>query len=141
MLEKDFSLNLVSIIIPSYNSSRTICRCLQSVIRQTYRDIEIVVIDDGSIDGSSYLIDDLLLKVNKKTIIHKPKNEGVELARRSGISMASGKYVLFLDADDILPDNAVEILVDSALRHDADLVLGGVQKFVTLFELRTKWSR
>lgn len=131
---------MVSIIIPSYNSSRTIRRCLRSVIRQTYRNIEIVVVDDGSIDGSSSLIDDLLSKVNKKTIIHRPKNEGVELARLLGISMASGKYVLFLDADDILPDDAVEILVKTALKHDADLVQGGVQTFVTFLGMKLKLS-
>ena len=131
---------MVSIIIPSYNSSRTIRRCLQSVIRQTYRNIEIVVVDDGSTDGSSSMIDELLDEVEKKVIIHKQENEGVEKTRLKGINVSNGKYVLLLDADDILPDNAVDILVNTSLKYGADLVQGGMQTFVTLLGHKIKLS-
>ena len=97
-----------SVIIPIYNAEATLKRCIDSVLKQTYPNIEIVIVDDGSTDGSGALCD-AYLTYDGISVVHKV-NEGVCIARNFGIQKASGDYILFLDSDDYLDENVCEIL-------------------------------
>jgi len=112
---------LVSVIIPVYNAEKYIGACIQSVIRQTYREIEIIVVNDGSSDQSATIIeryrrlDDRIFYIDKQ-------NEGLPVARRTGIDNAHGKYIQHLDSDDTLIEEAIENLVRRAEETSADIV-------------------
>lgn len=112
---------LVSVIIPVYNSETYLEACIQSVVSQTYSCIEIIIVNDGSTDGSTEIIDRLTRFNNRIIAIHK-LNEGPALARKRGAERASGKYIQFLDSDDTLLDDAVELLVERAETTSADIV-------------------
>lgn len=122
---------MVSVIIPVYNAQRTIRRCLKSIIDQTFQDIEIVVIDDGSTDDSLNIVERMLQ--SNDIIVRKPRNEGLEMARRSGITASHGEFVSFVDADDYLEKDAIEKMVNAMHSYDADLVQCGSRVFVTCF--------
>ena len=113
----------VSIIIPAYNMDQYIERCIKSCIAQSYKNIEIIVVNDGSVDNTYQEIEKLKAEDDRILLIRK-KNEGVTLAREDGIKHSSGDYIFFLDGDDFLPKNAIENLVNKAISNDADIVLG-----------------
>lgn len=115
---------IVSVIIPVYNCKKYIEKCLHSVINQTYSDIEIIVIDDGSNDGTGILVDRLVQDIQYAKVFHQ-ENQGVSAARNYGLKKASGKYILFVDGDDYLGDNYVEKLVSAAEKNDSELVICG----------------
>lgn len=102
---------LISIIIPVYNTHEYIKRCIDSVLFQTYKNIELIVINDGSTDGSAEILDDIK-KNNPKIIVIHQNNCGVSVARNKGLDLVSGKYVCFLDSDDWLTEDAVEFLYE-----------------------------
>ena len=116
----------VSIIIPVYNAERTLERCIGSVLRQTYPDVEAVLVDDASTDRSR----DILHRYRKDNpcirIVEHERNQGSMLARHNGCMAATGEYILFLDADDELTSDAVQRLVEA--RGDADIVCGSILK-------------
>ena len=114
---------LVSIIIPIYNVEEYLQDCLNSLINQTYRKIEIILIDDGSTDRSSNIYSQFLTYTNIKVI--KQKNQGVSNARNNGIKVAKGEYIIFIDPDDIVSDRFVEILVATIEKSNTDLVYSG----------------
>lgn len=126
-------MKTVSIIIPVFNGSRTLQRCLKSVLSQTYPHIEIIVVDDGSTDKSRNLAERLLRKADKKDIITSLKNKGIESARKTGIANAHGDYIAFLDQDDFLEDTAIERMVEAMREYDADLIQCQSNSFLTLF--------
>ena len=92
---------LVSIIIPVYNTENYINMCVKSIVAQTYSNIEIILVDDGSTDASAKLCDDWATKDKRIFVLHQ-RNSGVSAARNSGIEYASGKWIIFVDADDII---------------------------------------
>ena len=112
---------LVSVIIPAYNVEKYIARCLNSACRQTYPYLQIVVIDDGSSDTTFEIIKDFSLNDDRIIAVHK-ENGGVSSARNLGLSMAEGEYIAFLDSDDELEANAIEVLVGDMEETKADLV-------------------
>lgn len=112
---------LFSVIIPVYNAEKYIDECISSVISQTFDDFEIIVVDDGSTDGTSLKLDDLEYANRQVSVLHGP-NQGLLLARRKGLKHASGEYVVFLDADDYLRKDALAVLADSIDESDADIV-------------------
>ena len=114
----------VSVIIPVYNMEDTISKCVESILRQTYINIEIILIDDGSID-SSYAKCKLLQEINKNVKVWHTDNQGAGPARNYGIEMASGDFAYFPDADDFLEQNAIEILVNTMNKTESDLVVFG----------------
>lgn len=114
---------LISIIIPVYNSEKYIERCIESVLNQTYQNIEIVIVNDGSIDSSEALIEKYLDK-DKRIIIINQKNCGVSAARNNGIKKSSGKYITFIDSDDYYEDDAIETLYNCIKKTNCDLVRG-----------------
>lgn len=113
----------VSIIIPIYNVEKYLDKCLSSCINQTFGDIEIICINDGSSDNSQLLIDKYALIDSRVRSISKV-NEGVVIARNEGVCRAKGSYIFFLDADDYLSENAIEILYGEIVKYDADFVRG-----------------
>lgn len=102
---------LVSILVPVYNVEKYLERCISSVLNQDFTDYEIIMVDDGSTDNSSFLCDKLCNKNPEKIkVIHK-KNEGLPSARLEGFKNSSGKYIIFLDSDDYLLENAISTFV------------------------------
>lgn len=114
---------LVSVIIPNYNAEEYISACIESVERQTYENIEIIIIDDGSTDSSVQIVSELLDNYNN-LILHTQENQNASIARNEGMKLAKGTYFLFLDSDDILYEDAIANLVASAEKNKADLVIG-----------------
>ena len=115
---------LVSIIVPIYNSEKYLERCICSLTNQTYKNIEIFLIDDGSIDNSPKICDKWSKKDKRIKVIHK-KNGGVNSARNIGIELMKGDYVSFVDSDDCIDSQMIEILVKNMLDFDVDLSICG----------------
>lgn len=107
---KDMRCNLVSIIVPIYKVEKYIKSCVESLLSQDYENIEVILVDDGSPDSSPEIIDTLALKDERIKVIHK-KNEGVSSARNTGIDVAKGEYIMFVDGDDWVDDNYVSYFV------------------------------
>lgn len=110
----------ISIIVPVYNVEKYIKRCIESILNQTYSNLEIILIDDGSIDKSGIICDELKKTDNRILVFHK-KNEGVSSARNIGIKNASGEYLLFIDSDDHLEKNMIEVLYNNLKSNNADI--------------------
>lgn len=111
----------VSIIIPVYNILSFLDKCLESVCDQTYKQLEIILVDDGSTDGSAIVCDRWKLSDNRIKVYHK-KNGGLSDARNYGLSKATGSYIIYLDGDDWIAINAVEKLVYVAQKYHADFI-------------------
>ena len=110
----------VSIIVPVFNVDKYISKCVDSLINQTYKNIEIILVDDGSTDFSSKIIDDYAKKDQRIITIHK-KNGGVSSARNIGLKNSTGEYICFADADDFLMPDYVEYLYILATQNNADI--------------------
>ncbi len=113
---------LVSIVVPVYNVKDYLKKCLDSIIGQTYRRIEIILVDDGSNDGSEKIVDDYSKTDNRIVVIHK-ENGGLSSARNVGIDMAKGDYITFVDSDDFVDSNMIEKMLKEAVDRSADLVI------------------
>lgn len=114
----------ISVIIPVYNMVTYIERCIESVLSQSFNDYEIVLIDDGSTDGSAEICDRYKSKHSNIVVCHQ-KNSGLSLARKTGIDLSSGLYAFFLDSDDWLPySNVLELLFNQVIEYSADFVSG-----------------
>lgn len=114
---------LVSVIIPVYRTEQYLKQCVDSVLSQTYREIEIILVDDGSPDKSGMICDEYAKNDSRVKVIHK-ENGGLSSARNAGLNVSQGKYVLFLDSDDYyLNDNCVAPLVNKAREEECDIVL------------------
>jgi hypothetical protein len=113
--------SLVSVIIPVYNTEAYVKRCLDSITSQTYKNLEIIVVDDGSLDQSGKICEECASQDRRIKLIHKV-NEGSGYARNAGIDIANGEYILLADSDDYLIDNCIERLVNVAQQESADLV-------------------
>ena len=119
-------MNKVSIIIPVYNASSYIEKCVKSVLKQTYKNIEIILINDGSTDNSLEIIKKIS-KENEKVKYYNQKNIGVAKTRNNGIKYSSGEYIMFIDNDDYIDSDYVENFV-KALDKDTDYVFGGYRR-------------
>ena len=98
---------LVSVIIPVYNTEKYLLKCVDSVLAQTYTNIEIILVEDGSPDNCPTLCDEYAKKDSRIKVIHK-KNEGSSLARKTGINNANGEYLAFVDSDDWVEENYIK---------------------------------
>ena len=112
----------VSIIVPVYNVERYLRQCLDSLVNQTYQNIEIICVDDGSTDASSEILTEYALK-NSKVRVIRQENSGLSVARNVGFSFATGKYVMYVDSDDWIDVCTCEKAVFKAEEHAADLVM------------------
>ena len=113
--------SLVSIIVPAYNVQDYIEECIASLCVQTYKNIEIILVDDGSTDKTGDLCDIAMQKDARVKVVHQ-KNGGVVRARKSGLNIARGKYVSFVDSDDWLELNAIETLYNTLIEQEVDVV-------------------
>lgn len=112
---------MISVIVPVYNVKNYIVNCVESIISQTYRDIEIILVDDGSTDGSGEICDDYALKDERIRVIHK-KNGGLSDARNVAIDVAKGQQMTFIDGDDYVHPKMLEILLEKLESRNADIV-------------------
>ena len=112
--------SLISIIVPVYNVELYINKCIESIINQTYNNIEIILVDDGSTDSSGKICDEYKEKDRRIKVIHK-ENGGLSDARNAGISAASGKYITFIDSDDYVDEDYVEILHDLIIKYNVKM--------------------
>lgn len=112
----------VSIIVPIYNVEPYLRQCLDSLVNQTYKNIEIICVDDGSTDASSEILTEYALKSSKVRVIRQ-ENSGLSAARNVGFSFATGKYVMYVDSDDWIDVCTCEKAVFKAEEHAADLVM------------------
>lgn len=117
----------VSIIVSIYNIVDYLSYCLNSLIYQDYQDLEIILVDDGSKDGSSQLCDEVAKSDSRIKVVHKP-NGGLSSARNAGLDIATGKYVLFIDGDDYLTTGAVSTLVAIAEVQKVDFIQFGYEE-------------
>ena len=113
---------LVSIIVPVYNAQNSVARCLESICSQTYQELEIIVLNDGSTDDSLAICEQFRAKDPRIVVVDK-ENEGVSRTRNAGLTLAQGDYIQFVDSDDALDPDYTQNLVQAALEHNADLVI------------------
>lgn len=116
----------VSIIVPVYKVEKFLERCVESIIKQTYQNIEIILIDDESPDECPKMCDQYEIKDNRIKVIHK-KNGGLSDARNAGLDIASGEYIAFVDSDDWIESDFIETLYMNAEREKADISVVGYQ--------------
>ena len=119
----------VSVIVPVYNAENALSRCVSSILDQEYKDLELILLDDGSTDQSPAICDDFAKQDDRVIVIHKP-NSGVSDTRNQGIHQAKGTYIQFLDADDWIPKDSTKMLVRTAQERNADLVVGEFYRVV-----------
>lgn len=113
----------ISIVIPVYKTENFLCRCIESVINQTYKNIEIILVNDGSPDKCGLICNKYKQIDNRIIVIHK-KNEGVSKARNSGMEIVTGDYIYFLDSDDFIDSDTIHILYKHAVETFADIIIG-----------------
>lgn len=112
--------DLISVIVPVYNVEDYLDRCINSIINQTYKNLEIILVDDGSTDSSGIMCDEFALKDNRIRVLHK-KNGGVSSARNAGMDIATGDYIGFVDSDDLLELKMFEILIHNAKNFGVEI--------------------
>lgn len=117
----DLNMPLVSIIIPAYNCERYIHKCIQSIIAQTYSNIEVIIIDDGSTDNSGKICDYFARKDHRIKVVHQ-ENSGPGMARNTGLSYVSGNFLAFIDADDYVSKHYIQKMITLAYNYQADIV-------------------
>lgn len=138
---------LVSIIVPIYNSEKHISKCIKSILSQTYKNFELILINDGSTDNSKKIIEQFKKKDDRIKVINK-ENSGVADTRNLGIKNANGFYIMFIDNDDYIEQNYIETFINANKDENYDIVLGGYKRVNVdnkiLFEEKLKdtyWSK
>jgi len=113
--------DLISIIVPVYNVEKFLSQCIESIINQTYHNLEIILINDGSTDDSGKICDEYAMKDKRIKVIHQ-ENSGVSNARNRGLDVASGEYIAFVDADDWIAEDMYEYMLKKAKKSNAEIV-------------------
>lgn len=112
----------VSVIVPVYNAEKYLKRSIESVINQTYKDLEIIIIDDKSTDNSKKIIQKYASSDNRIRAFFSEINQGVSKSRNIGMKSVSGDYIIFMDADDYIVPNAIEVMMNASNKYNADIV-------------------
>lgn len=126
--------DLISVIVPIYNVEKYLANCVESIIHQTYTNLEIILVNDGSLDRCGEIVDQYSKKDNRIKIIHK-KNSGLADARNAGIDIAQGKYFMFVDSDDYISLDCIEYLYYSLVRTGSDISIGRLKCTALLNEI------
>lgn len=121
------SQELVSVIVPVYKVENYLRKCVDSIIRQTYKNLEIILVDDGSPDGCPKICDDYAVIDSRIRVIHKT-NGGLSDARNAGIEVATGEWIAFIDSDDWVDDRFIATLLEAAITTDSDLAICAYSK-------------
>lgn len=114
----------ISIIVPVYNTDHYLEKCIQSILDQTYKNLEIICIDDGSTDNSGYILDEFANKDQRIRVVHK-QNEGVSIARNVGLKMVTGQWIGFVDSDDYISESMYETMLKANKGQGADIISCG----------------
>lgn len=115
--------DLVSVVVPVYNAQKYLQSCVDSIINQTYRNLEIILVDDGSTDQSGMICDEYADKDERIRVVHK-ENGGAADARNAGLQCVKGEYIVFIDSDDFVHARFIELLLAIAKKKEADIVVG-----------------
>ena len=118
--------SLITIIVPVYNVEKYLRKCIDSILCQTYENLQIIFVDDGSTDGSATICDDYAAKDNRIEVIHKA-NGGLSSARNAGLDIARGDYISFVDSDDYVANDMIEIAYNAITDKNADLCIFGIK--------------
>jgi glycosyltransferase involved in cell wall biosynthesis len=127
----------ISIIVPVYNVEKYLNKCVDSILNQTFKDFELILVDDGSPDNSGAICDQYAKEDTRVRVIHK-ENGGLSSARNAGIEVAQGKFLGFVDSDDYIAEDMYELLYNNILREDADLSVCGIYHVYEGKELEVK---
>lgn len=117
----------VSVIVPIYNVEAELRKCVSSILAQTYKDIEVILVDDGSPDSCSAICDEFARKDNRIVVIHK-ENGGLVNARKSGLEKSTGRFISYVDGDDWIEEDFIQHLVDCQQKYNVDIVAAGFSK-------------
>ena len=117
-------MNKISVIIPVYNVEKFLPQCIESVIKQNYKNLEIICVDDGSTDNCGKILDEYALKDNRIKVIHQ-KNKGLSEARNIALDIASGYWISFVDSDVFLAPDFYDIMLNAAKKNNADVIQCG----------------
>jgi len=118
----------ISVIVPIYNVEKYLRRCIDSIINQSYENLEIILVNDGSLDNSSAVCEEYKKNDNRIIVIHQ-ENKGVSAARNAGIDLHSGKYISFVDSDDWIDRDMIYSLYHNLIKYDADISVCGMRCF------------
>ncbi|MEG0687794.1 MAG: glycosyltransferase family 2 protein [Hungatella sp.] len=118
------SFEIVSVVVPIYNVEKYLRRCIDSIVNQTYKNLDIILVDDGSPDSCGKICDEYQEKFNNIRVIHQ-ENQGLSCARNRGLSVASGSYITFIDSDDWIATDMIESLLQLADKHQAEVAVAG----------------
>lgn len=118
----------ISVIVPVYNVEKYLSRCVKSILRQSYTDFELILVDDGSPDNCPILCDKWAKSDSRIHVIHK-KNGGLSSARNAGIKISIGDYLFFVDSDDVIHPDSLQILASCVHQSDAQIALGRFARF------------
>ncbi|MBE5881053.1 MAG: glycosyltransferase family 2 protein [Lachnospiraceae bacterium] len=121
---------LISVVIPVYNAEKYLKECIESFLRQTYKNLEIIMVDDGSTDASAEIIEDASKKDKRIQYIYQ-KNSGAPAARNNGLDHAKGEYIYLFDADDLVEDDTIQLLFSLAEEQDADIAIGNFRTMLS----------
>ena len=119
---------LISVIVPIYKVESYLRQCVDSILNQTYTNLEVILVDDGSPDNCGAICDEYAAKDARVKVIHKP-NGGLSDARNAGLKIATGDYYYFVDSDDMLPAYSIKTMYDLMHQHNGDMVIGGFERF------------
>ena len=119
----------VSVVIPAYNAEKTLQRARESVLNQTWKNIRVILVDDGSTDGTAGIAREAAGKDKRLTVLCR-ENLGVSSTRNAGLALCEGKYIRFADADDTLPPDSIEKMVLRAEQDGSELVIGGYDQYI-----------
>ena len=119
--------NLVSVIVPIYNVEKYLEKCIESIVNQTYKNLEIILVDDGSPDNCPAICDEWAQKDSRIKVIHK-KNGGLSSARNAGLEVSNGEYISFVDSDDWLDENTFEEVYNNFLKELYQCIEPGPEK-------------
>lgn len=120
MIKAEKSNSLITVIIPVYNVENNISHCIESVLKQTYKNLEILIIDDGSTDNSYNICQKYADKDKRIKVIHQT-NQGIATVRNAGVKLAKGDYLFWIDSDDYIKENIIERLYENLVAYDADI--------------------
>lgn len=132
--------SLISVIIPVYNVRDFLCEAVESVLCQTYKNLEIIIVDDGSTDGGDGICDEFAKKDTRVTVVHQA-NRGLSGARNTGLNMMSGEAVVFLDSDDAYHPDFIKDMVSAMIRENADIVVCKYTCYCTMNHLEQDVTR
>ena len=120
----------ISVIVPVYNVERYLPPCLESIAAQKFGDVDVLMVDDGSTDGSAALAEEFARRDPRFRLVHQ-ENGGLSKARNTGIEVATGEFIAFVDSDDVLPPRAYELLMAALDETGSDFATGNVHRLTT----------